>query len=67
MKTSLIVDVLVIMLCFLCGYVAVFIKFTNPTMTETQLLIEFWDKWIVLIIILLLGSVAHIRWGSRKN
>ena len=64
-RTELLVDFLVILLCFVCIGVAWDIKFNNPGMTETELFIEFFGQWVLLIIILILGLVAHKTWGIK--
>lgn len=34
-------------------------------MTETELFIEFFGQWMLLIIILILGLMAHKQWGIK--
>ena len=64
-KVELLVDFLVILLCLACIGAAWSIKFNNPSMTETELFIEFFGQWMLLIIILILGWMAHIQWGIK--
>ena len=64
-RMELLVDFLVILLCFVCIGVAWDIKFNNPGMTETELFIEFFGQWVLLKIILILGLVAHKTWGIK--
>ena len=64
-KVELLVDFLVILLCLVCIGAAWNIKFNNPGMTETELFIEFFGQWVLLIIILILGLAAHKTWGIK--
>jgi len=36
----------------LCLLFIFFLRFQNPKLTETQLLIEFWEVWLLILIVI---------------
>lgn len=44
--------------CFiLTALIALLVRFSHPTMTETQLLLNFWYVWFVLAGLCIAGAV----------
>ena len=63
-RNEVMVDVIVILICLMCCGLSLCIKFANPDMTETQLCIEFFREWLLLLSILMLSWFIHIKWGA---
>jgi uncharacterized membrane protein len=63
MKFPKIVKIIVwIPFAFSLGYAA-YIRFSNPALTETQLFLNFWPSWIMIVLVVIIGymmvSVAY--------
>lgn len=41
---------------------ALYFRFTNPLLTETQLLLRFWWYWLVMIV----GGIGAYLWIARQ-
>ena len=64
-RNEVMVDVIVILICLMCCGLSLHIKFANPDMNETQLCIEFFREWLLLLSILMLSWFIHIKWGVK--
>ena len=64
-RNEIMVDVIVILICLMCCGLSLHIKFANPNMNETQLCIEFFREWLLLLSILMLSWFIHIKWGVK--
>lgn len=64
MRKGVMVDLLVILVELICVGYSLHIRLSNPSMTEIQLIINYFDKWIVLVIVMLSGYVTHAKWGE---
>lgn len=64
-RNEIMVDVIVILICLMCCGLSLHIKFANPSMNETQLCIEFFREWLLLLSILMLSWFIHIKWGVK--
>jgi len=43
------------------GCYAIYIRFSNPDLTETRLLIDKWEQWLIVLIILIGGYLIGIQ------
>lgn len=51
--------------CIATGVIGAATRLSNPDMSETRLLIEFWPRWLVAIA-LSVAAVCVARWVDRR-
>jgi len=49
------------LIMLLGGCYAIYIRFSNPDLTETRLLIDKWEQWLIVLIILIGGYLIGIQ------
>lgn len=66
MVSKVFIELIVFLLNIMCVASVLIIRFENADMTEVRLFIDFFDKWLMLSLLVIMGTIARKQWGIRS-